>query len=295
MLLRPVTRPVAFPVARRVIDYPRGGWSPLALFAAGEVGVWYDPSDLSTLFQDSAGTTPVTALGQPVGLMLDKSNGLAREGELIIDGGFDDPGKWSLPTNCTVSGGVLNCNAPGVYGYCNPMPPVTVVAGEAYEFSCDVTRSAGAIDLYIGSTSVGTTSSGAKRGILIVGTAGAGVRIGVGSTFVGSIDNLSVRKVPGIHARQSTDAARPKLAAGDQIDFDGIDDKLTTTFPNLGTDVTIARSVPGSGASILTGQTIGAGAIADNTDHCGLLIVNRALTAGETALLTRYLDTKAGV
>jgi hypothetical protein len=34
---------------------------------------WYDPSDISTLFQDSAGTTPVTAHGDPVGRMLDKS------------------------------------------------------------------------------------------------------------------------------------------------------------------------------------------------------------------------------
>lgn len=44
-----------------------------ALFAASEPGVWYDPSDITTLFQDSAGTTPVTAAGQPVGRMLDKS------------------------------------------------------------------------------------------------------------------------------------------------------------------------------------------------------------------------------
>ena len=36
-------------------------------------GVWYDPSDLSTMFQDSAGTVPVTGVGQPVGLILDKS------------------------------------------------------------------------------------------------------------------------------------------------------------------------------------------------------------------------------
>lgn len=43
------------------------------LFANGEQGAWYDPSDLSTLFQDAAGTTPVTASGQPVGRMLDKS------------------------------------------------------------------------------------------------------------------------------------------------------------------------------------------------------------------------------
>jgi hypothetical protein len=46
---------------------------PASLFANGEQGAWYDPSDLSTLFQDSAGTTPVTTAGQPVGKMLDKS------------------------------------------------------------------------------------------------------------------------------------------------------------------------------------------------------------------------------
>lgn len=50
-----------------------GAWSPLSLFAASEVGAWYDPSDLTTMFQDSAGTTPVTADGQPVGKILDKS------------------------------------------------------------------------------------------------------------------------------------------------------------------------------------------------------------------------------
>ena len=36
-------------------------------------GAWFDPSDLSTLFQDAAGTIPVTAVEQPVGKMLDKS------------------------------------------------------------------------------------------------------------------------------------------------------------------------------------------------------------------------------
>lgn len=44
-----------------------------ALFAGGKQGVFYNPSDLSTLWQDVAGTQPVTADGDPVGLMLDKS------------------------------------------------------------------------------------------------------------------------------------------------------------------------------------------------------------------------------
>jgi hypothetical protein len=48
-------------------------WTPARLFANSELGAWYDPSDMSTLFQDSAGTIPVTALDDPVGRMLDKS------------------------------------------------------------------------------------------------------------------------------------------------------------------------------------------------------------------------------
>lgn len=48
-------------------------WTPVVFFNNGQVGVWYDPSDLSTLFQDAAGTISVTSSGDPVGLMLDKS------------------------------------------------------------------------------------------------------------------------------------------------------------------------------------------------------------------------------
>ena len=43
------------------------------LFANGKQGFFYDPNDLSTMFQDAAGTVPVTAAGQPVGLIRDKS------------------------------------------------------------------------------------------------------------------------------------------------------------------------------------------------------------------------------
>ncbi len=68
-ILRPILQPVMQPV-----DYEYGDvFNPLSLFAGGTQGFWYDPSDFSTLFQDDAGTTPVTAVGQPVGSMLDKS------------------------------------------------------------------------------------------------------------------------------------------------------------------------------------------------------------------------------
>lgn len=48
-------------------------YTPAVLFSAGQIGAWFDPSDTTTVFQDTAGTQPVTASGQPVALMLDKS------------------------------------------------------------------------------------------------------------------------------------------------------------------------------------------------------------------------------
>lgn len=48
-------------------------FTPALLFAGGINGAWYDPSDLSTMFQDVAGTIPATAAGQTIALMNDKS------------------------------------------------------------------------------------------------------------------------------------------------------------------------------------------------------------------------------
>jgi hypothetical protein len=82
-MLSRVIQPVRVPVLRSLTRDIRngiyepaedgGGFSPASLFAMGEQGAWYDPSDLSTLWQDSARTTPVTADGQPVGAIDDKS------------------------------------------------------------------------------------------------------------------------------------------------------------------------------------------------------------------------------
>ena len=71
-----------------------GGFSPASLFAAGEIGVWYDPSDFTTLYADTAGTTAITAVEQPVGLMLDKSQGLTVGVELVAAGWTTDAG-WA--------------------------------------------------------------------------------------------------------------------------------------------------------------------------------------------------------
>ena len=54
-------------------DPDPGGNELDSLFASGQVGGWYDPSDLNTMFQDREGTVLVTAAGQPVLRINDKS------------------------------------------------------------------------------------------------------------------------------------------------------------------------------------------------------------------------------
>lgn len=70
-----VSRSVGRPVTRSVLAGQLNNLTQLikSLFANNEQGFAYNPNDLTTLYQDAAGTIPVTAQGQPVGLMRDKS------------------------------------------------------------------------------------------------------------------------------------------------------------------------------------------------------------------------------
>jgi hypothetical protein len=53
--------------------FPSEDFNPADLFLLGEDGAWYDPSDLTTLWQDTSATTPVTSDGQSVARIDDKS------------------------------------------------------------------------------------------------------------------------------------------------------------------------------------------------------------------------------
>ena len=105
---------------------PQGTLTPMGalLFAASEPGAWYDPSDISTLFQDEAGTTPVTAVEQPVGRMLDKSGRgnhatqatttkrpvYSRRVNLFLDTSTPDASGW-IGTNASLVAGRVTPNA----------------------------------------------------------------------------------------------------------------------------------------------------------------------------------------
>lgn len=71
MIAYPLARAMGRPIARAMAG--RDDFNQFMLFGASDTGVFLDPSVLASLYQDSAGTVPVTAPGQPVGRVLDQS------------------------------------------------------------------------------------------------------------------------------------------------------------------------------------------------------------------------------
>lgn len=211
-----------------------GGYSPYNLFIADAVGVWFDPSDLTTMFQDSLGTTPVTAPGQPVGLILDKSKGLQIGPELVTNGDFATDTAWTKDSGWTISGGSAN----KVSGAATALyQPISVSVGKTYRLSFSATRSAGFFTPAF--TNLGATvlpgqtvvTSGSYVQYLQPTSGVTHIIFYADSAFVGSIDNVSVKEVQGNHASQSTSSSRPiyQVVNGKAcLDFDGVDDFLVT-------------------------------------------------------------------
>jgi hypothetical protein len=187
------------------------------LFQNGEQGWWYDPSDFSTLFQDEKGTTPVTAVEQPCSLMLDKRLGLTLGSELVTNGTFDTDSDWTKGTGWTISGGKAT-HASGSAADLAQIMSTKITTGKTYLVMFTVSdMTAGTLSLYLGGVSGGTAVSGnGSYTRYLVNTISTGnLGFGASSTFDGSIDNISVRELPGNHAYTPAAAStsRPTVSA----------------------------------------------------------------------------------
>ena len=208
---------------------PPGPFSPSSLFFSGIPGAWYDPTDLSTLFQDSAGTTPVTAVEQPVGLILDKSQGLARGPEVVTNGTFaTNVTGWTAQAGDTLSwdsgnGGRLKIDDTNNFGAGIAYQIINTVAGTTYAVT--FTSSLGTsvqTRIYVG-TAIGNASMGfrvdnanATNGTLYFVASGATAYLQFVCQTTGAfsyLDDISVVSVAGNHASQSTAASRPTYRA----------------------------------------------------------------------------------
>ena len=229
------------------MDAIRSGFSVRQLFSAGEVGVWYDPSDLTTMFQDSAGTTPVTAVEQPVGLILDKSKGLGLGAELVTNGSeFSTTTGWTQAdanSVFTAVSGRLRLTSPNAavaLGY----QVLTTVIGKTYNVSVTAYAGTGTCRVLVGITGGNgslfseTASSVASRQVNIFFTATTAtsyLQFTQSTATAGlytEFDNISVRELPGNHATQATSTKRPVLKIDGNgkyyLKFGGVDDALAT-------------------------------------------------------------------
>jgi hypothetical protein len=143
---------------------------------------WYDPSDYSTLFTDSAGTTPVTAVEQFVGLMLDKSKGLVLGSELAT-GILGSTSGWTFVGAANVTGGAIVFNTPPSTNASAQYNPI-VASGKWYQSTITITGTGQAtVQLGSAGTTVTLVAPGTYtfRGLASGGTGGrwaAGVCVG---------------------------------------------------------------------------------------------------------------------
>ena len=296
-------KPLSSALTRRLTDPGVGGGAAqsltdqvrAAIFGNGERGDMWDVRDTASLFQTNEPSTPVTAVGQPIG----RIEGIARPRTLGPELA-PDFSSWAVNTRGTwsVAGGKVTSSGIGVRSFA-----VQNDGGVPGMYQITITVDSGSV------TALANGSSGVQ--VVLAGTTTfiAGVRQAFGANFGFYLTGSNQAVVSAFSAKllsvsdliHLATAQRPAYASAPPVfaDFDGTDDVLNVAFPYLGTGCTVAHITPGGSPSILSGQTVNSSTAGNpgyttiNADFCRYLIADRALTGPETALVTAWLSEGA--
>jgi Concanavalin A-like lectin/glucanases superfamily len=280
-------KPAFFPV---IMGGRRGSvatvFSPASLFTSGVVGAWYDPSDYTSLFQDSAGTTAVTAVEQPVGLMLDKSQGLVL-GADIQNGGFDSDTAWTK-NGWVIAAGVATSS---VTAAITQISPVTLAVGDWVKVTVTVSAiTSGFVYAWVagdGNNAYRTNAVGTYTWYFQI-TAVTNQQVGIYTANAPSgivIDNVSIRRISGNHALQATSASRPILRA--RYNLLTYSEQFNTGWSLNAAAVTANQEVAPDG-------TTTADKIANSTTTSDYPLVYQAYTLSAAATVTQTVYAKVG-
>lgn len=247
-------------------------WTPARLFAASEVGAWYDPSDLSTMWKDTAGTTPVTSDGDLVARIDDKS------------------GNGFHATQSTEAARPLYKTSGGLHW-------LELDGSDDVLSSGAVTQLVGPWEFWAG-LNITTRNIGAENGILTLSVVGGTVTTAasegiyqrsdvVERLFVGSRITAEASYVATLNSAFTVGTpvvARAEAQTGpDQIKITSPAGNATTAAAYTGTPTTTNTFNIGSPSSVTVLRFYGG------------LAIDRALTSGEAALLQAAFDSKIGL
>lgn len=231
----PISRVVGVKVGigRGVFEAPGatviGGKKPsfnleiLKLFANGEQGFWYDPSDMGTMYQD-AGSIPLAGTTQPIGVMLDKSKRLVEGAEIFDKIDFTASAGW-VTSGVLAERSLKQFTTTGTGGLA-----FRVGKGKSYRLSMkghstapfrirNTSSSANGID----TIPAGEFDIDAYPVALLLDNDYFFLQLQAAGVF--TLEHLSLKEISGNHAYQTTSAARPILRdAPRRIDFDAVDD-----------------------------------------------------------------------
>lgn len=262
-------------------------------------GLLLDAQIASVRYQDNTGTTPASAAGNVVGLMLDQSKALATGSEIVANGLFGSTASWAMAGGSLIESGKLNFvtlsmqrpyNSGGTLADCTKAhwfeidfeketsnfgvsPALYSLAGVLLSASPAPPRidSSGHYKIFVPANATSSNYFvGFNRSAAYTGTC--------------SVDNTTLKEVAGNHSTQATLSLKPKYQTGPQrIEFDLSDDALVVNFPvALGANCTVVYGAPGVGSTVLTGQTIGT-TYSITQSFTWILISNRPLSAAESS------------
>lgn len=306
-------------------------WEAVSLFAAADNGVIFDPSVLSSMSQDIAGATPVTTFGEPVGRILDRSGrgnhatqataGLrpayarvpvgGRRNLLSQSGDITNAAWWAKAGTATASTATQG-NFPALNDSISQGATTTATIGTTATGSATLSgtgtitlrlnRQAGGGGVYEGSDLVVTLTATPTRYSVshtIVNVSQVGftmqlLRQAAQTATAATIQDSQIDTGAAATAYQlvvtATDITETGRASRFALLDDLVDDTMTTTLP-AGT-YTVATG-DDAGVTILTGQALsGAYTIPGPQRLYGAVVINRALTAVETANLTAWLNAR---
>lgn len=242
---------------------------PIAkLFANSEQGAWYDPSDLSTMFQED-GTTPA-GVGDPVGKILDKSgngNHLVQTTETKCPVLRQSSGLYYLDFDGSDDGLKTSSNidftgTDAMSVFAGARKAAEGVNQNITELSNSIGSNTGAFRLFI-------TTGGLWRSIMKGTTANT-----ISTSAVGN-PNKSIFSVTADISDPSHSFRRNGSSVGSNTDSLGTG--------NFGDYILNMGSRSNGGSSVLDG------------DIYGLIILGRKATDNEIATVESYMARKSGV